>query len=305
MDTLAPSTLEAPGTVIIDDRDPERPSRRTLAFSDPVDVLIARSAEEVNDTLTRIDALLASGKHLAGYLAYDAGLVLDKPIQSRHAPTGPLIWLGVYDRCRELDTCELEHGSAADISDGCLNVTEDEYIRCIDRIRDYIAAGDVYQVNYTVKLRFEHAQPAWRLFARLRQAHPVGYSAYINTGDAQIVSLSPELFLRRDGDHVLTRPMKGTARRGRWFSEDMEIIDELEHESRGVYCGCIGYLRPSGDCLLNVAIRTIVQRSNQCEMGLGSGIVADAAPRMRPVAGYLASPNSIRGQGCRAGYHPR
>ena len=59
----------------------------------------------------------------------------------------------------------------------------------------------------------------------------------------------------------------------------MEIIDELEHESRGVYCGCIGYLRPDGDCLFNVAIRTIVQRGNQCEMGIGSGIVADSDPQ--------------------------
>lgn len=368
MQYLKQSTLESPGTVIIDDRDPERADHRTLFFSDPTEILVARLPEEVPDAIARIDSILASGKHLAGYLSYDAGLVLDKPIQSRHASTLPLIWLGVYDGCSELDTMELEQDSADDITEPRLNVTEAEYIRCIDRIRDYIAAGDVYQVNYTVKLLFEHAQPAWRMFARLRQAHPVGYSAYINTGDAQIVSLSPELFLRREGNRVLTRPMKGTARRGRWFDEDneiasrlaldpknraenvmildlmrndlgrvcemggvsvprmfhveryrslfqmtsdvegrlreditpsgliravfppgsitgapkiraMEIIDELEHQSRGVYCGCIGYLRPDGDCLLNVAIRTVVQRGNQCEMGVGSGIVADSDPK--------------------------
>jgi para-aminobenzoate synthetase/4-amino-4-deoxychorismate lyase len=368
MKYLKQSTLESPGTVIIDDRDSERAAQRTLVFSDPTEVLVARSAEEVADAIDRIDSFLASGKHLAGYFAYDAGLVLDKPIESRHAPNLSLIWLGVYDGYAELDAGELEFGSAYDISEPRLNVTEDEYIRCIDRIRDYIAAGDVYQVNYTVKLIFEHAQPAWRMFARLRQAHPVGYSAFINTGDAQIVSISPELFLRREGDTVLTRPMKGTARRGRWFEEDseiagqlaadpknraenimivdlmrndlgrvcemggvrvprmfhverygslfqmtsdvegrlregvttseliravfppgsitgapkiraMEIIDELEHESRGAYCGCIGYLRPDGNCLLNVAIRTIVQRGDQCEMGVGSGVVTDSDPQ--------------------------
>ena len=57
----------------------------------------------------------------------------------------------------------------------------------------------------------------------------------------------------------------------------IEIIDELEHESRGVYCGCIGYLGPD-NWLLSVAIRTIVQRGDQCEMGLGSGIVIDSDP---------------------------
>lgn len=361
-----PSILENAGTVIIDDRDPERVPR-TLLFRDPVDVLVARTPEEVADALPRIDALLASGKHLAGYLSYDAGLALDKPITSRHTPSMPLIWLGVYDGYTEHP--ELVEGrEGADIGNFHLNVTEDEYLARVDRIREYIAAGDVYQVNYTVKLLFEHGGPAWRLFLRLREAHPVGYSAFVNTGEAQVVSISPELFLRREGNTVLTRPMKGTAHRGRWYANDleaaralasdlknraenlmildlmrndigrvsemggvrvprmfhveryaslfqmtsdvegrlregtttsdllravfppgsitgapkiraMEIIDELEHESRGVYCGCVGCFHPGGDCLLNVAIRTIVQRGNQCEMGLGSGVVIDSDPK--------------------------
>ena len=361
-----PPILQSPGTVVIDDRDPERATRRTLLFSDPEGVIVARGSEEVAGALERIDAALAAGKHLAGYLAYDAGISLDKPIQSRHAPTVPVIWLGVYSGFAEVDLGELERDSAVDIGKVRLNVAEEEYLACVDRIRDYIAAGDVYQVNYTVKLLFEHTKPAWQLFARLRRAHPVGYSAFIDTGEAQAVSISPELFLRREGDAILTRPMKGTARRGRWYEEDveaaeqlaadsknraenimivdlmrndigrvcemggvsvprvfhierypslfqmtsdvhgrlregvaasellravfppgsitgapkiraMEIIDQLEHESRGVYCGCIGYLGPS-DWLLNVAIRTVVQRGEHCEMGIGSGIVADSDP---------------------------
>jgi para-aminobenzoate synthetase/4-amino-4-deoxychorismate lyase len=58
----------------------------------------------------------------------------------------------------------------------------------------------------------------------------------------------------------------------------IEIIDELEREARGVYCGTIGLFQPGGDCLLNVAIRTIVQQGPQCELGVGGGIVADSDP---------------------------
>jgi para-aminobenzoate synthetase/4-amino-4-deoxychorismate lyase len=58
----------------------------------------------------------------------------------------------------------------------------------------------------------------------------------------------------------------------------MQIIDQLESASRGVYCGSIGMFQPGGDFLLNVAIRTIVQRGETCEMGIGSGIVADSDP---------------------------
>ncbi len=387
MDCLEPATLESPGTVIIDDRDPERQAPRTLVFTNPTDILIANSPDDIDAALARIDTLLASGKHLAGYISYDAGLALDKPIRSRHTPSVPLIWLGIYDGYEKRGQFPfpfvLKKGNCPLFSR--LNVPDSEYLAYIDRIRDYIAAGDVYQVNYTVKLLFEHAAPAWELFARLRQAHPVGYSAFINTGDMQVISISPELFLRRQGNIVLTRPMKGTARRGRWYEEDteiaralagdeknraenlmivdlmrndigrvcemggvdvprkfhverygslfqmtsdvtgrlrqngvsgfewsgaerksrnslptseliravfppgsvtgapkiraLEIIDELEHDSRGVYCGCIGYFAPGGDCLLNVAIRTIVQRGDQCEMGVGSGIVADSEPQ--------------------------
>lgn len=364
---LKPPQLELPGTVIIDDHDPEHANPRTLAFTDPSEVLIARSPKEVAGVLARMDELLDAGKHLAGFVSYDAGLMLDKPIASRHQASVPLVWLGVYEGFDEVDLSGLECGCADEVGEIRLNVGEDEYLRCVERIREYIAAGDVYQVNYTVKLLFEHNQPAWKLFSRLRKAHPVGYSAFLNTGEAQVVSISPELFLRREGDRVLTRPMKGTARRGRWYEEDvaiarelesdeknraenimivdlmrndvgrvcemgsvtvprkfhverygslfqmtsdvqgrlragtkasdliravfppgsitgapkiraMEIIDELEHESRGVYCGSVGYFAPGGDCLLNVAIRTIVQRGNSCEMGVGSGIVWDSIP---------------------------
>lgn len=58
----------------------------------------------------------------------------------------------------------------------------------------------------------------------------------------------------------------------------VEIIHEMEREPRGVYCGCVGMFKPGGDCLLNVAIRTIVQRGSACEMGVGSGVVSDSDP---------------------------
>ncbi len=367
MDYHWPTILNNAGTVIIDDRDPEHASQRTLAFRDPYEVLAARRSDDVEKALRRMDDLLESGKHLAGYLSYDAGLVLDKPIASRHRAGVPLIWMGVYDGYEVVDLADLEPGSSDGVSGPRLNVKDEEYLRSVERIREYIAAGDVYQVNYTVKLLFEHHEPAWKLFSRLRKAHPVGYSAFVNMGETQVVSVSPELFLRREGDRVLTRPMKGTAKRGRWYEEDveiarrlasdeknraenimivdlmrndigrvcemgsvmvprkfhverygslfqmtsdvqgrlrkgtkasdlikavfppgsitgapkiraMEIIDELEHESRGVYCGSIGYFAPGGDCLLNVAIRTVVQRGNNCAMGVGSGIVWDSEP---------------------------
>jgi len=363
------SVLNRTGTVFIDDRDIWKHSGHTFLFTEPLEVLVANTPDELPLLLCQIDERLKCGRFLAGYLSYSAGHSLDKPIPSNHTPAKPLAWFGVYaDRAMfDSESVNLPAGSPSDIADLRLNISTDEYLVAVEAIKGYIRAGDIYQANFTCKLLFRHMKSAGLLFGRLRDAHPVGYSAFINTGETQIISISPELFLRRSGNSILTRPMKGTSRRGLWYEDDvriaqdlasdaknraenvmildlmrndlgrvcdsgsvsvprlfhierydslfqmtsdaegvlregtsvseliraafppgsvtgapkiraMEIIDELEHEDRGVYCGCVGMFEPNGDCLLNVAIRTIVQRGNECEMGVGSGIVADSVP---------------------------
>ena len=364
------SLLDSLGAVLIDDRDPRGGSNRTFVFTNPSKIITASTATQVDSALQELDQAIASGLFAAGYVAYEAGLVLDKLIEPRHPLHHPLIWLGVYEGCQEFDSQTLDIGDTGhvdDIQHFSLNISDEEYLDCVHQIQKHIAAGDTYQVNYTCKLVFDHYAPARHLFARLRKAHPVGYSAFINTGECEIMSFSPELFLRRTGNRLLTRPMKGTTRRGRYCEEDeriartlaldqknraenimivdlmrndlgrvsefgqvlvpevfhveryasvfqmtsdvegtlrqgtttsdiiratfppgsitgapkirsMEIINELEHEPRGVYCGCIGMFHPGGDFMLNVAIRTVLQRNGRCELGLGSGIVTDSDP---------------------------
>jgi para-aminobenzoate synthetase / 4-amino-4-deoxychorismate lyase len=362
--------LHRPGTVLLDDRHVGRRAGTTYLFSSPSDIIAAARPGEVLPALQRLDRCLADGAFAAGFIGYEAGMALDKPIRPRRPGPLPLLWLGVYGRCRELDSETLDLGPAGspdDISPAQLNVSRPEYLRQVRAIKEHIAAGDVYQVNYTCKLLFQHAAPAPVLFARLRAAHPVGFSGFVNVGPTQIVSLSPELFMRREGSRLVTRPMKGTIRRGRWPEEDaelarrlagdeknraenvmivdlmrndigriasaggvsvpslfdvepyetlfqmtstvegrlregtpasrviqatfppgsvtgapkiraMEIIREAERAARGVYCGAVGFFGPGGDMLLNVAIRTIAQTGTRCELGVGSGIVADSVP---------------------------
>ncbi len=360
--------LSAPGAVLIDDWDIECHTGTTYIFSEPISIIAARTPDEFQDALHEIADFQAKGMYCAGYISYDAGLGLDKPMRPRFAPNVPLLYMGVYDKALKLDRADAHFDQWDDngkLTDPQLSVTDAEYLRNVERIKDYIGAGDVYQVNYTCKLLFENNGSAAGLFARLREAHPVCHSAFINTGDFQVISLSPELFLRKTGSKLITRPMKGTAQRGRSSAEDkqiakslsmdkknraenlmivdlmrndigrvcefgsvhvprlfhvesyrtvfqmtsdvkgtirddlslpeiinaafppgsvtgapksraLEIIDELENDSRGVYCGCVGMFRPDGDFLLNVAIRTVLQREHACELGVGSGIVADS-----------------------------
>ena len=107
------------------------------------------------------------------------------------------------------------------------NFTKEEYFAAVGRIRDYIAAGDVYQVNLTQ--RFEAPLPCrpYELYQRLRRRSPAPFASYLNLGSLQVVGGSPERFLRIRGRRVETRPIKGTRPRGGTAKEDAALRREL------------------------------------------------------------------------------
>ena len=101
------------------------------------------------------------------------------------------------------------------------------YREAVARILAYLAAGDVYRVNLTQPFTAPLVAPAWALAARLGRQHPVPYGAYLDLGSTQVVANSPELFLRRRGRRVETRPIKGTRPRGDGPSDDAALAAEL------------------------------------------------------------------------------
>lgn len=103
------------------------------------------------------------------------------------------------------------------------------YADAVRRVKDYIAAGDVYQVNLSQRFLARLPTDAPDLYLRLRRRSPAPFSAYLDLGDAQILSSSPERFLRVDGRDrtVETRPIKGTRPRGETGEEDRRLASEL------------------------------------------------------------------------------
>ena len=112
------------------------------------------------------------------------------------------------------------------------NLDPSEYARRVERIRAYIAAGDVYQVNLSLRLRAPLAGEALDLYGNLRAAQPVPFGGYFDLGRAQVLSNSPELFLRRRGERIETCPIKGTRRRGRTSAEDARLAAELHADPK-------------------------------------------------------------------------
>jgi para-aminobenzoate synthetase component 1 len=109
------------------------------------------------------------------------------------------------------------------------NFTPEEYMKTVNRVREYIAAGDVFQVNLSQRFEADLKIPPYELYKRLRAVNPAPFASYLNFPGVAIVSASPERFLKVQGDLVETRPIKGTRPRGRDSVEDEHLAHELIH----------------------------------------------------------------------------
>src|SRR6476659_9831303 len=204
----------------------------TLLFERPERVVDVHRPSEVEAGLDAVSEGLARGLHAAGFFAYELGYCLEPKLkgllpQDRQQP---LFWIGLFREPRRFTDAEtrrwLDANGALErstISDLQLSWTREQYRSSFAKVQDYIAAGDVYQINLTLKYRFAFTGDAVALYAALRRKQRVEYGALIDSGKFQVLSLSPELFFRREGKHVTSRPMKGTAPRGRTPREDARL----------------------------------------------------------------------------------
>jgi len=104
------------------------------------------------------------------------------------------------------------------------------YLRAVERTREYIWAGDIFQANLSQRLEAEVSDHPFALYTRLRHRNPAPFAAYFDIGRAVVVSASPERFLRLSGECVETRPIKGTSPRG-WTPRHDSALGEALSES--------------------------------------------------------------------------
>ena len=199
---------------------------REVRFIEPVEILCAHALEQVVPCVRRVDAAVADGLHAAGFIAYEAAPAFN-PDLTTHAPGPlPLVWFGLFRQRTESGPC-CDTAVPFSVGPWTAEVGEADYLDAIRRIREFIAAGDTYQVNYTFPMQAAFEGDALSWFRRLERAQRADYAAFIDAAPFTILSASPELFFRLEGDSLETRPMKGTRPRGRWFEEDRRLAAEL------------------------------------------------------------------------------
>ena len=236
---------KAPGTILLETSRPGA-SRFSRLFTSPLRILEARTPAGIDALFPAIEDAIANHGFAAGYLAYECGQCFEPTAVQHPNRSGYLLaWFGIYEHCLQFD-----HHTGAWVGDPPSNFAEPpnrepvsgptisfaidpaEYAARIIQIHDWIRAGDVYQLNFTFPLQVEIDETPAQLYARLQSAQPVDYGAFLHCQSGHyILSLSPELFFRIEQHgrtrRITTRPMKGTAPRGRTSAEDRDIAAQL------------------------------------------------------------------------------
>lgn len=197
-----------------------------LHFSKPQRVFTTKRVHEVPDLLREVEALVNSQSgYAAGFLSYEAAPAFDKALRVLDAGDFPLLWFGVYPKPQKVDVSF--PGQKLDPPNWQPGVEREGYNTSIEKIKEYIAKGRTYQVNYTMRLQAKAAFHAWDLFLHLAKSQNK-YAAFVNTGRYSICSASPELFFQLNGTTISSHPMKGTVKRGRTNVEDRQQADWLK-----------------------------------------------------------------------------
>lgn len=197
-----------------------------LLFREPLAVHAAERLADVPAVLAEVEAETDAGRWAAGFLSYEAAPAFDPALAARAPGELPLAWWGIFEAPRRLALTvggpSAGHPSRVAPIDWRPAVARARYRRTVERIRAHIADGDTYQVNYTFPLEGRFDDDPAGLFAGMCAAQRARHCAWVDLGRFAACCASPELFFARRGERLVSRPMKGTARRGRFPEEDAE-----------------------------------------------------------------------------------
>lgn len=338
-----------------------------LYFGNPDEIIICTTFDEVIPAINKIQAAVKNGYYAGGFISYEAAPAFEQANIVNDKPKMPLLWFGLFKEPLSNTYTSNERKGKFRVSTWMPSITYDTYKENIQRIKDAICNGETYQVNYTMKLRAHFEGEPRSFYNFLNEKQNASYSAFLDIGRFKILSVSPELFFNWNNHKIITKPMKGTVKRGEFLQEDldnanwlrnssknqaenlmivdllrndlgqiavpgtvkvpklfeiekyptvfqmtstvtaitrqdvqlvdilkslfpcgsitgapkintMRYINLLEEEPREVYCGTVGLIKPSGDAIFNVAIRTVLidEDSGIAEYSVGGGVTWDS-----------------------------
>jgi para-aminobenzoate synthetase/4-amino-4-deoxychorismate lyase len=226
---------DVPFVLVEDARPGGAPGR---LFTTPIETIVAHDLSEIEAALLRLRAALGRGLHAAGWLNYEAGLAFEERLARLEPQLGksPLLWFGLFERFEEVSRVELERmlpdADGAWLSAPRPRMTRAEYNAAFSRAKNYILAGDIYQLNLSYRADITLLGDPLAAYARLRQAGGGGWSGVVHDGANWLLSTSPELFFRIQARAIEARPMKGTAQRASDPETDRLLAERLQNDPK-------------------------------------------------------------------------
>lgn len=164
--------------------------------------------------MAEVEHAIARGRHAAGFVSYEAASGLNSDLPVSEKTELPLVWFGIF---AERIDCTGEsivgpHGDCL-VSPPELAISDTDYMKVANSIREAIARGETYQANFTVRQRFSISGDPFTLYRRMCRNQQAPFCAWVDIGTHQVLSASPELFFALEDNLLTMKPMKGTAPR--------------------------------------------------------------------------------------------
>ncbi|MFN3505018.1 MAG: aminodeoxychorismate synthase component I [Caldimicrobium sp.] len=208
---------------------------RGFQFTDVVCELTLTSAhpQSLPQFFSEIERLIDKGFYALGFITYEAGYLFERKLEPLlKEPKTPLAHFVFFKKRKKIELFPLKKKPNYKISSLKLNITKEEYNRAIYQIKDCIAKGDTYQVNYTAKFHYIFEGNPWEFFLWLLFSQRCEYASYFSVPSYTILSLSPELFIKKSKDFIMSSPMKGTLKRGTLLLDDWEQKTILKKDQK-------------------------------------------------------------------------
>ena len=239
------------GAIFLESQRPSFAERYSFLAWKPEKVFQGDIPSLKKDDFFRFISSQSQEYFVAGYIGYEACQWIEDlpPPKDKDRPL-PDVYLAayrqclVYDHIRQTWSCWFKDSPTFPPAPSLgqrrrfvgemkgFNQTKKTYLENVRRILDYITAGDVYQINYTQRVYFAYTADLFDLYLRLKGVQPVSYAAFINLGNAIVISGSPELFLGLRHDNILSKPMKGTRKRSRHPGMDRRLRQQLKKSEK-------------------------------------------------------------------------
>jgi para-aminobenzoate synthetase / 4-amino-4-deoxychorismate lyase len=209
---------------------------KSYLFLKPQKKVIINSLNQLDKKLNQIDEFIKKGFIGYSLLNYEAGYLFEKTLRKYLSGKDDLLQFYFYDKSNVIElhsnTIDLNSNEKYKIKKFRLNTSKAEYEKSIKKIKNYIAEGDTYQVNFTVKANFTFSGELTALISNLIFNQSARYISIINNNPDLIISLSPELFFEIKGNQITSKPMKGTIRRGLNLDDDKLNYEKLKQSEK-------------------------------------------------------------------------